>query len=642
VNPIVRKGDVNPNEFQFHVAAGKLTLALADGDGTGVQAPTALATNQWIQVGGVWDGKNVQLYVNGVLQVDKAPAVAPVINKDTRPVYIGGRPSTATDASSADLFAGNIDEVQVSRVARSKDWYKLAYENQRTGGHLLTFKEIVPPTPVDTPTVKAPEDYRQWAYSRKLTLNTTATGADVAQDVEKIPILVRLTKDNFVFEQALIDGNDVRFEDPDGTHLDFSIERWSPLQKAAEIWVKVPKVFGASKADYITMYWGKSAAPNVRNSPVVFDTSEGYLGVWHLNQGAVGKGTIGVYRDATYNSNHGDDLANADPEEGLIGLGQRFGGGADCIRIPSSPSLTPTAQFMVSAWVKSSVFKTDANDADVIIRKGKANPNNYQFYLRQGTLAVVLDGYDGTNPANANSIFDKSAALVVNRWHNVAAIWKGGRVRFFLDGAQTGDFPAAASIGKDENALYIGGREPFPTTGDSTDQFNGLIDEVQFQRQERSAAWIKLSYENQRPDSRLLEFGAVVHSDSGTVAPKIVSDTLLKPGETFVRAGQFRISNSTDLEGNVRVTMGPAADRTELGIADAGETLTLQPSPGTAAMPPVSLEFFAGLAPGVSLFMALPSGNGPGKVRTFGQGIGSWMLTDAGSISWDAIRWLRP
>jgi hypothetical protein len=630
VNPIVRKGSINPNPYQFSVAGGHLLLALDSSDNGGVQSPLALETGKWIHVGGTWDGKSVQLYVNGAQVIDKAPPRTANLKNDARPLYIGGRPINASDAASLDLFDGIIDEVQVSRAARSKEWYKLSYENQKPGSTLIRFQAMPAfKDTVKTPVVTDTEDYSTWAHSRKILINTSPTGADVKTAITGFPLLVRLQAPAFDFSQTLPLGIDVRFADADGTHLPISIERW--LANKAELWTRVPKIDGGGKSDFIMMYWGKPGAADLHRGSGVFDTSDGWSGVWHLDNGVAGKGTKAVYKDATGNNNDGDDNVAANPSEGMIGLGQAFGGaavGGDHVVIPAKASLNPTNAFTFSAWIKGSAFSDGSTDVNPILRKGEANNNIYQFYLRMGKLCVSMEVGDGTGRFD-NTVLDPGV------WHHVAASWGGGYLWFFVDGVKSsGSARTEAPLGQDERPLYIGGRGAVGGD-DSTDQFDGMLDEVGFARVERSPDWIKLAYETQRPDSRVLEFVAVADTvkpvDTVAVVPKPeTSDTVLTAGQSVIRNGQIKVGNPPDAAGSVRVRFLPATDQSARGIADAGEIISLQPERTGGTMPPVSVEINSGLSGNVSLFLILDGGEGEGMVRTFGLGVGSWLLSDPG------------
>ena len=77
-----------------------------------------LQKSEWVQVVHTYNGQNGRVYVNGRLDL---PAAMPSTMQILTPVRmeIGGG------------FFGDIDEVRISKWARSADWVKLQYENQK-------------------------------------------------------------------------------------------------------------------------------------------------------------------------------------------------------------------------------------------------------------------------------------------------------------------------------------------------------------------------------------------------------------------------------------------------------------------------------------------------------------------------------
>ncbi len=141
-----------------------------------------------------------------------------------------------------------------------------------------------------------------WTKQAKITMNTSATGANVAGDVAKYPVPVRLTADNFDFTQAKTDGADIRFTDAAGAALPYEIELWDATAKNAMIWVK-SDIKGNNAAQYINLHWGNPAAATESNGKVVFAKEDGWVGVWHMSE--PGNTTAGGYKDATANEAHG-------------------------------------------------------------------------------------------------------------------------------------------------------------------------------------------------------------------------------------------------------------------------------------------------------------------------------------------------
>ena len=67
VDAILRKGDNNPNNYQLSISDGRVELLLDGNDGAGVRSNTILLTGQWYHVAVTWDGSNVKIYIDGVL-----------------------------------------------------------------------------------------------------------------------------------------------------------------------------------------------------------------------------------------------------------------------------------------------------------------------------------------------------------------------------------------------------------------------------------------------------------------------------------------------------------------------------------------------------------------------------------------------
>jgi hypothetical protein len=617
VNPIVRKGDINPNSFQLCIASGYLAMQLQGGDDEGVKSLKELELSKWTHVVGMWDGATVKLFVNGTLSVDKAyPKPTPII-KDTRDLFIGGRTSDATP-SSLDLFQGNLDEIQLSRKARTNEWIHLSFESQKTGAKILKFVS----TP-KAPVVVVAEDYSQWKYSRKLILDNTVNGGNVVFSVNQFPLLIRLSAKNFVFSEALPMGEDIRFSDSDGTVLPFSFERWDNINFQAEIWVKVPTVSGSSKTDFITMHWGKPGALPMHKSAQVFDTSNAFAGVWHLSQGVPGTGTKAIYTDAV-GINPGDDFVAKDFSAGLIGLGQQFEGISDYIAIPFAPSLAISDRLTISAWIKGSAFDLNGTQSNTILRKGSLNPAGYQLRIDKEHLGFVLDGIS----------YDGSTKLKIDQWYHVAATWKNDRVKIYLNGENELDINIGPHVLlPDTRPLYIGGRIPENTAGD---QFQGFIDEVQFAKSEQSSDWIKLAYQNQKPDSRLVVFDGL--KDTVIVNPDTLrTDTVksnttlsLLPGQEHIHNGIIKLINYSEDLGTVKIKFQSGLDMGARGVANGTEIISVQPFLVGSSMAPVSLEKSAGGLGNQSLFRIMVGKDGNGLVYNMGTGAGSWLITESG------------
>ena len=84
-----------------------------------VNGETRLGLGEWIHVVHTYDKDNGKIYINGRLDGSSHPRLD--IKKPSR-LWIGGWYDDFD-------FAGDLDEVRISNVARSADWIKLGYEN---------------------------------------------------------------------------------------------------------------------------------------------------------------------------------------------------------------------------------------------------------------------------------------------------------------------------------------------------------------------------------------------------------------------------------------------------------------------------------------------------------------------------------
>ncbi|MEI6605588.1 MAG: DUF2341 domain-containing protein [Verrucomicrobiota bacterium] len=113
-------GDGNLVDLTF---ASPPALVWSSDGGGGARAATLPKLNQWYHIAATFEKGVSKIYVNGRLDgSNDAGANAMSLLND---IYmdIGGH--------RAATFGGDIDEVRVSRVARSADWMKLQYENQK-------------------------------------------------------------------------------------------------------------------------------------------------------------------------------------------------------------------------------------------------------------------------------------------------------------------------------------------------------------------------------------------------------------------------------------------------------------------------------------------------------------------------------
>ena len=333
------------------------------------------------------------------------------------------------------------------------------------------------------------ENYGGWPHARRIVLNTTASGAGVEGNVDGFPLLVRLHAGNFDFSQSR--GTDLRFSDARGQRLRYEIERWDSAAASAEIWVRLSRVNGNTSDQFITMHWGLPGAQDWSDGRRVFGTDIDFAAVWHLDEEAADTVTADLYRDAV-GFDPADDRAAATDRAGLIGRGHGFAAG-DYLAVPVASSLLkPAFRVTVSAWVK--VLSTGSVGANVL-----SMGDNYNLRVTdQGRGRFTL--YDG----DIRIVETQDPMLLDSAWHLLAATYDGEVLQIYVDGKLITAKKATGGIQYNFSPSFIIGKHGNRKSGYD---FIGNLDEVQVSGGvSRSPDWLKLSYENQRADSRLLEF----------------------------------------------------------------------------------------------------------------------------------------
>jgi hypothetical protein len=338
----------------------------------------------------------------------------------------------------------------------------------------------------------------QWKHSKHITINTTSSGADVAGTVTSFPLLVRLTSSVFAFNHAKADGTDLLFTKPDNAILPFEFERWDPSTQTATLWVKVDTIHGDS-VQHIVLYYGNTKALSPLFVPV-FDTSNKYMGVWHLNESSSAV-------DASVHHFTGVRNGAVLKTSGVIGNGQSFSDSSTYCEMKSvlNPGLS---DFSVSAWVKRADTGLHTIAAKSI---GSLPAKNYGWSLSFDQYNQ-LHAYIATDSAKSWSdssgfymLYSTAVITDISSWHHIAVVFdRSGNTssRLYIDGESVaytyaGNMKSVTQV-TNTSALRIGAES------DGSYPFKGSIDEFTVAFTARSAYWIKLCYMNQRKDDKLV------------------------------------------------------------------------------------------------------------------------------------------
>lgn len=320
--------------------------------------------------------------------------------------------------------------------------------------------------------------YEGWKHSGSVFVLTTPEGADLpaGEVVQEFPLLVRLHKDFFNFAEARADGSDLRFATAAGAPLAYQIEAWDAARGFAEVWVRVPAIRGNERQE-LKLFWGKADAASESSGAAVFNDANGYVGVWHMNDPV--RDEVGMLQSKD---------TGTSPADGMIGAARRFPGGAGIFcgdKITNLPS--GAGAHSTEAW-----FRAEKPNAPLI---GWGN--------EQAQGKVVLQ-FRSPPHMRADCYFSGGDVASVSRltpgeWTHVVHTFEQGEARMYVNGkldgtnARKGNSMAIKSPAR----LWIGGWY-------NNYEFTGELDEVRLSKVVRSADWVKLQYENQKPMQTLV------------------------------------------------------------------------------------------------------------------------------------------
>ncbi|MEN9574822.1 MAG: hypothetical protein RL514_2677 [Verrucomicrobiota bacterium] len=320
--------------------------------------------------------------------------------------------------------------------------------------------------------------YQGWSHSGSLTVLTTPDGANLPAGavLEEFPLLVRLHKDWFDFKQAKADGSDVRFSTGTGASLAHQVEEWDAAGGTASVWVRVPRIEGNAR-QALRMHWGKTDAASESNGKAVFNESNGYLSVWHLGD------TVQDEVGTLASKDTGTSLTN-----GIVGKARHFSGKAGIFggdKIPNYPA--GASPHSSEVWFRSRTPNS------TLIAWGNEQAQGKVVMQFRSPPHINMDCYfSGGNVASGSR-------LPLAEWTHVVHTYRQGESVIYVNGQPNG---TNSSKGSPLNIrtparLWIGGWYNNYT-------FVGDLDEVRISNVARSADWVRLQFENQKPQQTLV------------------------------------------------------------------------------------------------------------------------------------------
>jgi hypothetical protein len=400
---------------------------------------------------------------------------------------------------------------------------------------MRTFQRISMLAVAALATIAGAGDYSTWAKYRTVTVNTTGLTTTA---VKKIPVALRFNVagqfDMFTGSTAaLANGADIRVTKADGTtDVPFEVESWTTgASGSGVLWVLLDSVPANSATAYgLRVYWNKAGATTMSAPTAVFDTANGYLAVWHMNQAGAAN-----LVDVTVNA-HSAVAAGVptDNAASILGTGKVFDGATEYV-VGTGTSLslnTETGPYTITAWVnpascgsRITIVSKYANDNSEGTRQFALQTANTATNYRMTNNPTMFSSLTSAN----EYVADVVGGCVEGTWSYLAGMYN-------TNGAPpTADATGAAMLSLSLDAgtpvtgvtanqgtgTSIGTNAPFRIGNiSSLDRYmNGTLDEITVSKVARSQDFIKLSYESQK-----------VGATAVTIASVSVPPTSLLPG----------------------------------------------------------------------------------------------------------------
>jgi biopolymer transport protein ExbB len=342
--------------------------------------------------------------------------------------------------------------------------------------------------------IHAAEDERpwwdkKWPTRKQITIDTSAKGLEIKDEIGTSAVLLRLHDGVFAFDLSTEDARDLRFVANDHkTVLKHHVEKWDSLLHEAYVWVQVPDIKpGASQS--VWLYYGNvTEAPKAEDAPGTYDV--GTTSVYHFGEAATGNKDSSASGVAVEGA--GAPIASSMAGGGLRVLGQAP------VTIPGAPSNEWAAGSALtwSAWIKPTSLQANAT---IFSRRDGAN-----------SFVIVVD--NGVPMVEINKQRSSTGAPVLPAvWHHLAVVVSGNATTLYLDGASYGTLAAGlpaikgpAFIGKDSLAGSLG--------------LVGEIDELNIATVARPAGFIKFAAASQGVTSDAQKL-VVLGNDEATEVP---------------------------------------------------------------------------------------------------------------------------
>ena len=322
-----------------------------------------------------------------------------------------------------------------------------------------------------------------WEYNKKITVDSSK----IEDSLSNFPVLVRLNSNNFEFEKAMPNGEDIRFTSADGTMLlKYERERHDSVNEIAEYWVRVPSISNAQDTQF-NIHYGKEDAEDASERNNVWDSNT--VARWSMSDY-----TADIIEDSTQNNLSGSKKDSNQPLEinGKVFTAQSFDGVDDFIDFGKvlNNVFNENNPWTISQWVNYE------NGYTYYPQFSKGTYNQGPGITIYGTDGRIQGGDGVSNSYDESNMFGES--LVGQGWKHTVLTYDGTTFRAYLDGEAKNTLVWSHGIGNtSEFDLWM---------GKFWGSFGKMqIDESRIYDASRNSSWIKAEFHS--TNDTLLSYG---------------------------------------------------------------------------------------------------------------------------------------
>ncbi|MFZ7138684.1 MAG: DUF2341 domain-containing protein, partial [archaeon] len=326
-----------------------------------------------------------------------------------------------------------------------------------------------------------------WRCCKRLTVDST----QVSGDLYNFQVLVSVT-DPDLASSAQLDGDDILFTSIDGTKLDHEVEKYTGATGELVAWVQVPFLSSSLDTEFL-MYYGNPESSSQENPNGVW-SSGGFVGVWHLEDGAD-------------SSSYGNDGAvyGATQTEGQVDGAYSFDGTDDYV-IVSNANDIDSPSFSVLAWVNSSSVQGG------ILWQGSYYPAYSLYFSDNQQLQTIIEANGGRGTISSFTVDAGEMTLV-----GLVFDAENEQISFIkndlIENKGWWGFQHSVYAGN----LYLGRQLQ------SNEYFSGVIDEVRIYDCAISQDYLSTFYSNLDSPSAFISFSSEYDVTSDNTAPTLSS-----------------------------------------------------------------------------------------------------------------------